>query len=42
MTKRTQGILFKSFKDLITGVISIKKDIKEIETKRKSKCIFGP
>ena len=42
MTKPMQGIIFNNFRDLIMGVIQIKKDILETETKNKSKWIFGP
>ena len=42
MTKPTQGIILKNFRYLIMGVIQIKKDIQETETKNKSKWIFGP
>ena len=42
MTKPMQGSLFKKFRDLFIGVIPIKKDIQESETKMKSKWIFGP
>ena len=36
MTKPMQGILFKKFRDLITGVITIKKDTQKRNTKMKS------
>ena len=42
MTKTMQGSLFNKFRELIMGVIPIKKDIKESETKNKRKWIFGP
>ena len=37
MTKPTNGIFFKKFRYLIMGFIPIKKDIRENETKKKSK-----
>ena len=42
MTNPTQGSLFNNFRDLIMGVIQIKKGIQDTETKNKSKWIFGP
>ena len=37
MTDPTQGSLFNNFRDLIMGVIPIKNDIQEIDTKKKIK-----
>ena len=42
MTKPTQGIIFKNFRELIMGVIPIEKNTQESENKKKSKWIFGP
>ena len=37
MTNPTQGSLFNNFRYLIMGVIPIKNDIQEIDTKKNSK-----